>query len=380
LKILIAPDSFKGSMSSIEIIEILSTVAHKYFSPLEIVKLPIADGGEGTIDAFIAAFGGEYIPVEVTGPEGNRVKASYGIIKNNIAVIEMAQASGLTLVPPENRNPLKTTSFGTGEIIKIVLDKGIRKIIIGIGGSATNDGGVGAMQALGVQFLDHDDQEAGAGGQYLSRIRRINLDNLHKAVQDARITVICDVNNPLTGKNGATYVYGPQKGATSAMIELLEAGMKNYADVVKRDMNIDLENVSGAGAAGGLGGAAMVFLNAELRPGIDTVLNMIQFNAMLKDVDLVITGEGMLDGQSVFGKVPVGIAGRCKKKGVPVVAIVGKIGKDAARVYDYGINSIVPAINRDMSIEYALKHSKDLLTDASDRMFRLLKVGMKLTL
>ena len=376
MKILLAPDSFKGSMTSMEIIDCLERAARMHFNTVEIVKVPIADGGEGTVDALLALRGGAYVWVEVTGPLGEKVKARYGIIENKTAVMEMAQASGLPLLAPCDRNPLLTTTYGTGEMIKDALDKGIRDFIIGIGGSATNDGGIGAAQALGIRFMDSGRNEVGFGGRELSRIKRIDTENRDARIKESNIVVICDVNNPLTGDRGATLVFGPQKGATGDMLAVLEKGMKNYAEVIRAQLGMDVDRIPGSGAAGGLGAALVCFLGAQLKPGVDTILDFADFERLLEGVNLVITGEGRIDGQSVFGKVPVGIAKRCKKYGVKVVVIAGSMGEGAQEVYEYGIESIMTIINKDMSLDEAISRSKELLTDAADRMFRLIKLGM----
>lgn len=382
MKILLAPDSFKGSMSSMEIIDYIEEVARQHFDPIEIVKVPIADGGEGTVDALTTAKGGRYKWVEVTGPLGEVVKAKYGIIDGEnvtgTAIIEMAQASGLPLIAPAERNPLLTTTYGTGEMIKAALDEGIREFIIGIGGSATNDGGIGAAQALGIQFLNSKGKEVGFGGGELSKIKHINIENLDPRIKKSKITVICDVNNQLIGEKGATAVFGPQKGATGDMLKTLENGMKNYAEVIFKHFGIDVDKIPGSGAAGGLGAALICFFGAELKSGIDTILDFVEFEKLLNGIDLVITGEGRIDGQSVFGKVPVGIARLCKKYGIKVVAIVGSMGDKAQDVYEYGIESIMTTINKDMSLDEAMSRSKELLMDAVDRMFRLIKLGIEI--
>ena len=377
MKIVFAPDSFKGTMSSLQVIQILERAASSHFSDLQVVKVPIADGGEGTVEALITAMGGEYRYAQVTGPlEGMSVKAMYGVSKNGTAIIEMAQASGLPLLDENQRNPLLTTTYGTGELIRVALDEGIREFIIGIGGSATNDGGMGMAQALGIAFLDGEGRNVGFGGQYLSEVRQIVMDGLDPRIRESKITVICDVSNPLTGPQGATYVYGPQKGATKEMLEILEKGMKNYAGVIQRQMGIDMDSIPGAGAAGGLGAALTGLLGAVLKPGIEAVLEFTDFDSLLDGVNLVVTGEGRIDEQSVFGKVPVGVAKRCKGKNIPVVAISGIMGKNAGAVYDYGINSIMTTVNRAMPLEEALTNAEELLYDAADRMFRLIKTGM----
>lgn len=379
MKIVLAPDSFKGTLSSLEVIQHVESVAHEHFPSLEIVKVPIADGGEGTVEALVLAAGGEYRIVQVTDPLGRKTKACYGVVNNKTAILEMAQASGLPLLSGNERDPMVTTTYGTGELIKAALDEGIRELIIGIGGSATNDGGLGAAQALGIRFLDKAGEEVGFGGQALSRVSSIDTKGLDPRIQECSITVICDVSNPLTGPAGATYTFGPQKGADAKKLEILEAGMKNYATVLAKHVGFDIENTAGAGAAGGLGAALLGFFGATLKSGIDTVLDFVQFDRLLEGADLVITGEGRIDGQSIFGKVPVGVAKRSKEKNVPVAAIVGSMGPDAQKVYMYGIDSIIPAVNGVMPLEEALSRSEELIRDAADRLFRLLKVGMKIS-
>lgn len=382
MKILLAPDSFKGSMSSIEVIDCIEEVAKVHFDPIEIIKVPIADGGEGTIEALVTVKNGEYKQVEVKGPLGETVKAKYGVITErdgiSTAVIEMAQASGLPLIEPAKRNPLLTTTYGTGEIIKAALDEGIRDFIIGIGGSATNDGGIGAAQALGIQFLNSEGIDVGLGGKELLKIRDINMDSIDHRIKESKITVICDVINPLTGVYGATSIFGPQKGATEEMLHILEEGMKNYAKVILETLGIDMNKVPGSGAAGGLGAALTGFFKGELKPGIDTILEFIEFDKLLQGVDFVITGEGKIDGQSVYGKVPVGIAKLCKKHRVKVVAITGAMGDGAQDLYRYGIESIMTTINKDMDLHEAMLRAKELLKNSADRMFRFIKLGMDL--
>lgn len=378
MKILIAPDSFKGSLSSIEVINCIEKSAKRHFNDLEIVKVPIADGGEGTVEAILAAVGGELKNVEVIGPLGNKIISSYGVINKRTAIIEMAAASGLALVADEDRNPMLTTTYGTGELILAGLNSGIREFFIGIGGSATNDGGIGAMQALGVKFLNSDNEEVGFGGGELSGIVNISLEDLDDRIKESSITVICDVNNPLTGPRGATSIYGPQKGASEEMLLELEKGMNNYKRVIEKNFGIEVNKVKGAGAAGGLGAALTVFLGAELKPGIETILEIVHFDLLLEGVDLVITGEGRIDGQSIYGKVPIGISKYCKRKNINVVAIVGSMGAEADVVYDFGINSIFTIVNSPMSVNEAMQNAGELLENAADRMFRFLKLGMSI--
>lgn len=378
MKILFAPDSFKGTMSSMRVIELLADAAKRTFPDSQLVTVPIADGGEGTVEALVTAAGGQYRTVNVTGPLGEKVSAVYGVIGGKTAVIEMAQASGIMLLKEEEKNPLHTTTYGTGELIKAALDHGIRRLVIGIGGSATNDGGIGAAQALGVRFLDRNTSDVGYGGRNLCNIARIDVSNMDPRIKECEISVICDVSNPLTGPAGATYVYGPQKGAGKECLELLESGMENYLQVIKQCIGMDMNQVPGSGAAGGLGAAMVAFFGARLKSGIDTILDFVDFESLLKDVDLVVTGEGKIDSQSAYGKVPVGIAKRCKSKGIKVIAIAGCMGKDARRVFDYGIDSIMVTVNNNLSLEEALLRAGEDLFDAADRMFRLIKLGMDL--
>lgn len=379
MKIILAPDSFKGTMTSLQVINILEQAAKKHFDPLEVIKVPIADGGEGTVEALVTAVGGTYKTIEVSGPMPNqRVNATYGIIGNTTAVLEMAQASGLPLVPSNNRNPLEASTYGTGELIKAAMDDGVSEIIIGIGGSATNDGGIGALQALGVKLLEKNGMNVGQGAVALSKISSIDLKGIDPRIAETKITVICDVKNALTGAKGATSVFGPQKGVTPELFGTIENGMKNYENIILQTTGMDMSQVQGSGAAGGLGAALVAFLGATLKPGIETILDFVGFDELLEGTNLVITGEGKIDGQSIYGKVPVGIAQRCLPKGIKVAAIVGAIGTDADKVYDYGISSIMSTYSKDMTLEDALANSKDLLLDAADRMFRFIKTGMSI--
>lgn len=380
LKIVIAPDSFKGTMSSIRVISIVKEAILKHFPDAEIVDVPIADGGEGTVEALVTACRGVYREAEVLDPLGRPVKARYGIIKGNTAVIEMAQASGLPLLKENERNPLIATTFGTGQLIKAALDEGIRNFIVGIGGSATNDGGAGALQALGISFKNFLGQEIAFGGVNLKQLSHINFDNADKRLLESRFTVMCDVSNPLTGSEGCSRVYGPQKGADQKMIEQLEQAMINYRFVIKKTKGIDVDEIPGAGAAGGMGAGFVAFLNAVLKPGIDTILDIVDFDSIVKDASIVITGEGRIDEQSVYGKVPVGVAKRAKDHGVCVIALCGSMGNNASKVYDYGIDSIMCTVNKDMTLQEALSNAEYYLRDASDRLMRFLKAGIKIAL
>lgn len=378
MRFLFASDSFKGSLSSEKIIKLLKESAENVFPGCETRGVPIADGGEGTVDAVIAVTKGEKRVIEVHGPLMENVESSYGIFHGDCAIIEMAAASGLPMVSPEKRNPLNTTTYGTGELIRDALDQGYQKISIAIGGSATNDGGMGAMRALGIRFLDAEGKELEGRGSDLAKVVDIDSTNLHSAVAEAEFTVMCDVNNPLTGPKGATYTFGKQKGGTPEILDELEMGMKNYAMVIQKKFGINVDSIAGAGAAGGLGAALCVFLNAEMKSGIETVLDLIDFDGLLEETDLVVTGEGQIDWQSAFGKVPSGIGQRCQAKGIPAVAVVGGMGSGAEKIYEFGVESIIPTINGAMEMEEALERAEELYRGATERMFRMIRVGMKI--
>lgn len=378
MKFLFASDSFKGTISSEQSIRLLNEAAQKVFPGCETNGVPVADGGEGTVDAVIAVTKGSMREVPVKGPLWEDTKATYGVFQGDSAIIEMAAASGLPMVPIPQRNPLNTTTYGTGELIKDALDAGYRKLSIAIGGSATNDGGMGAMVALGIKFLDAEGKELSGVGADLEKVADIDMSGIHPAIKDATFTVMCDVTNPLTGPDGATYTFGKQKGGTPEILDRLEAGMKNYAAVIEKKLGKDADHIAGAGAAGGLGAALCVFLNATLKSGIETVLDLIDFDGLLEGVDLCVTGEGRIDWQSAFGKVPSGIGMRCKNKGIPAVALVGGMGTGADKIYDFGIDSILPTINGAMDIVEACDRAEELYANAAERMFRMIKVGQSL--
>ncbi|MFR5601437.1 MAG: glycerate kinase [Lachnospiraceae bacterium] len=378
MKFLFASDSFKGTLSSGQIIKLLTQSAKQVFPGCETVGVPIADGGEGTVDAVIEVTKGTMKTVKVHGPLMEEVESSYGQFHGDCVIIEMAAASGLPMVPAELRNPLNTTTYGTGELIRDALDHGVRKISIAIGGSATNDGGMGAMTALGVRFLDENGKELTGFGKDLCQVKKIDLSQIHPAVAETEFTVMCDVNNPLTGPDGATYTFGKQKGGTPEILDQLEAGMKAYAQLILETTGVDVDKIPGAGAAGGLGAALCVFLKANMKSGIETVLDLMDFDGLLDGVDVVITGEGRMDWQSAFGKVPSGVGMHCKNKGIPAVAIVGGMGDGCEKIFEYGVESIIPTINGAMKIEEALDRAEELYAGAADRMFRMLKVGMSM--
>lgn len=378
MKFLFASDSFKGTLSSEQIITLLDAAAKNVFPDCETMGIPVADGGEGTIDAVISVLHGSIYEVDVHGPLMEEVVSRYGETGNGAAVIEMAAASGLPMVPVDKRDPRVTTTYGTGELIKTALDRGCRDITIAIGGSATNDGGMGAMRALGIRFLDENGEELSGCGNDLARVADIDISGLHSAVKDARFTIMCDVNNPLTGPDGATYTFGKQKGGSPEILDELEQGMIHYAALIREKVGTDVDQIPGSGAAGGLGAAFCVFLKAEMKSGIETVLDLIHFDELLEGVDLVITGEGRIDWQSAFGKVPSGIGNRCRKKGIPAIAIVGGMGDKAEMIFDHGIDSIITTINGAMGLDEALERAEELYAGAAERAFRMIKAGMKL--
>ena len=378
MKFLFASDSFKGSLSSERIVEILTESAKSIFPDCQCRGVSVADGGEGTVEAMVHAMGGSFRSVSVHGPLMEETTATYGVFQNSHAVIEMAAASGLPMVPAEKRNPLHTTTYGTGELIKDALDQGYRNISIAIGGSATNDGGMGAMSALGVRFLDKEGNVLTGFGEDLGKVHSIDGKGLHPAAAETEFTVMCDVTNPLTGVNGATYTFGKQKGGTPEILEILEKDMETYAGKLLDLTGIDVNQISGSGAAGGLGAALKVFLHANMKSGIETVLDLIEFDSLLEGVDLVITGEGRMDWQSAFGKVPSGIGMRCKAKGIPALAIVGGLGEGAEKIYEFGIESIMTTIQGAMPVEEAIERAEELYRSAADRTFHMLRTGRKL--
>lgn len=378
LKLLFASDSFKGSLSSAETADILEKAAKEVFGSCNCSSVSVADGGEGTVEAVVSAVNGRIISAPVHDPLMKPITASYGVIDGKKAVIEMASASGLPLVPVHLRNPMNTTTFGTGELILHAIDSGYTDISIAIGGSATNDGGMGCMRALGVRFLDSFGNELEGFGRDLEKVYDIDTSGIDKRLHDCRVTVMCDVKNPLCGDNGATNTFAEQKGADVQTRRRLESGMQNYREIIKRCTGVDCDAVEGAGAAGGLGGALMVFCNGEMRSGIDTVLDLIDFDSRLEGVDLVVTGEGRADWQSAFGKVMSGVGMRAKKNGIPAVGLCGSLGKGAIDIFDFGIDSLITTVNAPMTLDFALDNAEALYYEAAVRMFRLIQVGMRI--
>lgn len=378
MKIILAPDSFKGNLSSTEVAAAMEKGIKRVLPRARCAKIPMADGGEGTVQSLLAACGGGLVSCEVKGPLGRWIQAYYGMLADNkTAVIEMAEASGLGLVSDKSKNPLKTTTYGTGQLICHALDAGAREIIVGIGGSATNDAGVGMAQALGVAFWDGAGRviRQNGSGAMLRKIEGIDMSGVHPRLARARIQVACDVDNPLCGRRGAAYVFAPQKGATPAMVKTLDANLRHFAKVVKRELGEDVARVRGAGAAGGLGAGLVVFADAELKSGFGIVSQAAALEKRLRSADLIFTGEGRVDFQTAFGKTPAGVAKLAGKYGVPVIAIGGGLADDARENFAHGIGGLEPAVARDMPLREALFNAEDYIANAAERALRLALIG-----
>src|SRR5271165_1275987 len=376
MKIVIAPDSFKESLSALDVALHIREGFRAVYPDADYVVLPVADGGEGTVDALVAATGGRRITRRVVGPLGDEVEAFYGVTGDgDAAVIEMAAASGLELVPPDARNPLVTTTFGVGELIRAALDDGARRFIIGIGGSATNDGGAGMLQALGVRFLDVGGRDLALGGGALADLERIDLSGLDPRLAACAIEVACDVDNPLVGPHGASAIFGPQKGATPEMVRVLDANLARYAALIERTIGKSVADMPGAGAAGGLGAGLHAFLGARLRPGIEIVMETVEMDRVVADADLIVTGEGRLDGQTIHGKTPIGVASVAERHGKPVIAIAGSLGEGFEAVYDHGIAAVFSVLPRPCTIAEALAEGAVNLRHAARDVAATLRIG-----
>lgn len=375
MKIVIAPDSFKESLTALEVADAIEMGFKKFYPYVDYVKIPMADGGEGTVQSLVDALKGKVVERSVTAPLGNKIQAFFGISGDNqTAVIEMAAASGLHLVSPAQRNPLKTTSFGTGELIKAALDLGVKKIILGIGGSATNDAGAGMLQALGVQLLNANNQQIGLGGENLSLISKIDLSKLDSRLQQVEILVACDVDNPLCGEKGASTVFGPQKGATPEIVQQLDRALFHFSDIVQQDLDLNIRDQAGAGAAGGMGGGLLLLPNVQLKAGVQIIIDAVNLNEQIKDADLVITGEGRMDSQTVHGKTPIGVAKAAKLFNKPVIAIVGSLKDDYEVVYEHGIDAVFPIIRQLKSLDETLKLGRENLISTAQNIARLYKL------
>lgn len=379
MKVVIAPDSFKESLSAREVAAAIAAGLREVFSDAEIRCIPMADGGEGTVDAMAAAMNGRVLRAVVTGPMGEAIAASFAITANGkTAILEIAAASGLELVPLAKRDPLLATSYGTGELILAALEAGVRHCIIGIGGSATVDGGAGMLQALGATLRDGDGHVIEArGGASLARVRRIDLSKIDKRIAACNIEVACDVDNPLLGENGAAAVFGPQKGATVEMIVELERNLTRFAEALRVATGIDVATIPGGGAAGGLGAAFVACLGATLRPGVALIAELVGLEDALQDADLVVTGEGRIDGQTARGKTPVGVAALAKRYGKPVIALAGSVGANVGEVYRHGIDAVFSIQQRPCSREEAFANAAGDLQATARNVARLWKTSDK---
>ena len=402
MKIVIAPDSFKESLSALEVANAIEQGLRQVISDCDIVKIPVADGGEGTVQSMVDATGGSIVSLEVMGPLGHRVQAHYGILgdlsnsgsdndsdsRSNhgsatvpntgaIAVIEMASASGLHHVPRELRNPLLTTSYGTGELSCDALNRGIKHIILGLGGSATNDGGAGMAQALDILLLDSQGKTLPSGGAALANLAQIDMTNAHPLLSQCTFEVACDVDNPLCGERGASAIFGPQKGATPAMVKQLDTALAHYADVIAQCGMSDQREHAGAGAAGGMGLGVMAFLNAKLKPGVEIVMQTVGLADKIRGADLVITGEGRIDGQTVFGKTPMGVLKQAKLQGIPTIGIAGCLGDNANAILDHGMTAIFPIIPHLSPLDDVLANAKLNLSNTARNIGAVLMLGQR---
>ncbi len=378
MKIVIAPQSFKGSLSAQEVAQAIAKGIRRVVADVDIIMVPMADGGEGTVEALTYATHGEIIATKVTGPLGEKVVAKWGILGDGVsAVVEMASAAGITLVPQEKLNPLVTTTYGMGELIRAALDAGRRRFIIGIGGSATNDGGAGMVQALGVKLLDEKGKELPRGGAALAMLSRIDISGLDHRLAECQVITASDVTNPLCGEKGASRIYGPQKGATENMCQQLDEALNNYAVVIKRDLGVDVMNIPGGGAAGGLGAGLVAFLGAKLMSGVEIVSEVVGLSNYLKEATLVFTGEGRIDTQTLFGKTVAGVAAKAKAFQIPVVAIVGELSGDYKEIYQHGIDAALSIAPGPISLGESMANAESLIADAAERALRLILIKLE---
>lgn len=373
-RFVLAPDSFKESMSAQKACEAMERGIRKVLPDAEVIHVPMADGGEGTVDALVDGSEGTRIEVVVSGPiPTEKVTTYYGLLADKkTAVMEMAKANGIELLAENQRNPLLTSTYGTGELIKVALDHGAERIIIGIGGSVTNDGGAGMAQALGVRLLDEENNELPVGGGALSKLATIDVTNIDPRIKNTEIVIASDVTNPLTGPKGASVVFGPQKGATPEMIEELDKNLAHYAQVIKKELAIDIADQSGAGAAGGLGAGLLVFAGASMRSGVDLVIELTHLEEVISQSDYIFTGEGGMDFQTKFGKAPYGVAKVAKKYQKPVFACAGYIGENVEVLYDEGITAIFGILAKSGSLDEALKSGEANLERTVENIVRIL--------
>ena len=376
MKIVVAPQAFKGSLSATEVGNSMIKGVENVIANSTNLLVPIADGGDGTLETLVESSQGKINLIKVTGPLGEQQNSAWGALgRNKTAIIEMARSSGLALVPINKLNPLISTTYGLGEVILDALDQGYRDFIIGIGGSATNDAGAGMAQALGAKLLDSNGNELPFGGESLSKLNSINIDGIDTRIKESNFAIACDVNNPLTGPEGASAIYGPQKGATPEMVNTLDQALTNFAKIVEKDLGIKINNVEGSGAAGGLGGGLIAFLNGKLRKGVDIVLDFVDIDKALINTNLVITGEGQLDFQTIYNKAPIGVAKRAKHLGIPVIAISGSLGENFSVVHEHGIDAASSIVSKPMTLEEASKNAPELISTATEQALRYMKIG-----
>ncbi|GEO78714.1 glycerate kinase [Companilactobacillus mindensis DSM 14500] len=376
MKIVLAPDSYKNSLTAKEVANSMRCGFEKVYPEAEYVNVPMADGGEGTVQSLVDAKNGQMVTETVVNPLGNETDAQYGLIDDgSVAVIEMAQASGIQFINRYTQNPYVATTFGTGQLIKSAVEHGAKTIIIGIGGSATNDGGAGMAQALGAHLLDDKGEELQYGGAMLSKLAKVDVSELMPELADVKVIIASDVTNPLTGENGASHVFGPQKGANPEMVDFLDESLSHYAQILKRDLNKDLENVPGAGAAGGLGAGLLAFTNSEMRSGVDIVVDYTNLQTAVKDADVVVTGEGQIDFQTKFGKTPIGVAKATKavNPNATVIAIAGSVGEKISELYPLGIDAIFTCVPGVEELSKAIQDTDKNLQQVSENIARLIK-------
>jgi glycerate 2-kinase len=371
-KIICIPDSFKGTLSSAQICDIMEKSIHHHFEQCEVIKIEVADGGEGSVDAFLAAVGGEKVYCTVNNPYFESMESFFGVLHGDVAVIEMAAAAGLPLVS-DRLNPMETTTFGVGELMLAAIERGCKKIIVGLGGSSTNDGGCGAACAIGARFYDASGRSFVPTGKSLIDIARIDLSGVDPRIFDVEFITMCDIDNPMYGLKGAAHIFSPQKGADHEMVLKLDEGLTHLASVIKNQLNVDVSMIPGGGAAGAMGAGMVAFFNSRLQMGIETILDLVGFDRLIKDADLIFTGEGKIDSQSLQGKVPIGVARRAKQAGVDVVAVVGTIGNDIDAAYDLGISAIFSINPEPVPFEIAKLKSKENLAMTMDNIMRILK-------
>ena len=377
MKILVAPQEFKGSISALSVAEAAKVGVIRVFPKAEVVLCPVADGGDGTLETLVEVSGGEVRTCNVRNPIGETITAQWGAMGDGVtAVIEMARTSGLALLSLDERDPLNASTYGLGQAILEALNEGFRNFIVGIGGSATNDAGAGMAQALGANLLDSEGRSIGSGGAALANLRSIDVSKMDPRIEGSHFMVACDVSNPLTGAEGASAVYGPQKGATPAMVAELDNALLNFADIVKKDIGKNVSGISGAGAAGGLGAGMLAFMGAELKAGVDIVLETVRLKEKLAGVDLVITGEGGMDFQTVYNKAPIGVARIAAELNIPTVAIAGLLGRNFTVVHDHGIRAATSIVDGPITLQESSERASELISNSVEESLRFISVGM----